>query len=741
MEIIKVKDSARKKKRDLRNALGDDILRYVAELVTNSDDSYRRIESRGELYTGEKIIYIELLKDKKKYADSDENYMIRITDNAEGMTKTSLIKIFEEYGGNNAGGIELRARGIFGQGASDVLRSSAIENRPAQIETIKDNKVTKLRYNMDENLDPNISVEEVVLSNSKLAEYRKNLMIPQNGTRITFGIPSTVKFKKKTRENLAHLIETLPSFRYLLADSNRKIIYRCGDEQHVLNSEKYLFDNSNLISNVNFDFTFDNKKVKCELKTYKNTNKSENKTDIIVRDNNYTVFDNTMFHYENSPAASSISGELIIEELYNICYEHLNSENPDSILRDNRTGFDEKNAFYVALKKAISPYIEDVLSKSDNKVRETNLTNNKKFSNALKELNKYFKAELEDSISGGTLGGIVAPPEGFRFARQTIDLTKGKTYNLKLYINSSLISSADVISINCEDNPYLEVSPYSISYMDSESDGDLVVKNVSIKTKELTNEPITLEASCGDRKTICLINVINQDIHYPANGLEFFPNDISLVYNKRHKMDLYFDATIVPIGSIIKFSSESVNLLASQIEINQMHMISDTIGVIHCFSDGGNVDDICLIEAAVNDISTFGKMTLIEESKNDNSGDGLIAGFKLEPNSKMFYQAYFDTNSHFIKVNNANPINIRIMGEMKDLDEENPNFSKNQYIYLCDIIANEAATILVKKKHVEKGEVNFEDFEDAVQQTQQLIQQHKNQIYVKMYKALVENSN
>ena len=51
MAQYKVHDSINKKKRELLDSLGDDILRYVAELVTNSDDSYRREEKRGNMLT------------------------------------------------------------------------------------------------------------------------------------------------------------------------------------------------------------------------------------------------------------------------------------------------------------------------------------------------------------------------------------------------------------------------------------------------------------------------------------------------------------------------------------------------------------------------------------------------------------------------------------------------------------------------------------------------------------------
>ena len=161
MEQYVVVNSKRKIMRDMKSAIGDDILRFIAELLTNSDDSYKRINN----FVGEKKIIIRVEKDKRNKKNDDDDFMITIIDNAEGMSKESLHRIFATYGGDNAGGIHKKTRGIFGQGASDVLRAAAFEKKTAQIISIKDNKVTKLLYNMDDQLASQISLEDITNKN------------------------------------------------------------------------------------------------------------------------------------------------------------------------------------------------------------------------------------------------------------------------------------------------------------------------------------------------------------------------------------------------------------------------------------------------------------------------------------------------------------------------------------------------------------------------------------------------
>ena len=55
---MKVTIDPRKKRRDMQNVLGDNILRYITELLTNSDDRYKRLESDYPEQVNDNIIYI-----------------------------------------------------------------------------------------------------------------------------------------------------------------------------------------------------------------------------------------------------------------------------------------------------------------------------------------------------------------------------------------------------------------------------------------------------------------------------------------------------------------------------------------------------------------------------------------------------------------------------------------------------------------------------------------------------------
>lgn len=727
--MTKVRVNARKKERDRQNALGDNILRYITELVTNSDDSYKRLESKNIEH--DSLIYIKLEKERR-----NEGFVLSVTDHAEGMSLERLNEVFLDYAGDNANGDESGARGIFGQGASDVLQAAAEERKTAMIESIKDDVASRLKYNIDEDQDGDIDVKEIPAQGSQLKQLRKNLNIPGNGTKLSFGIPSRVKFNKRIIDNLAESIEKIPSLRYLLNREDRKVIYSYEGKERLLSSRKYQFQEDNLISKQPFKMVFEDKTYNCTLALYRNENKKDDGTDIIVRDENYTVFDNTMFDFKNTLAAQNLSGELIIPNLYELCKEHLNRDGvKDAIVFDNRTGFDTRNPFYKTLNNVIYPILEEIIKKQVDDNKSTNLTNNKRISDALKKLNKYLKNELKDTINGPGAVKKEPPAEGIKFARGSITVTKDKKYDLKLYINSSMIAIDETIDITCDDDEFINVSPLKINYSSEEIENGLVVKNVTIQGLKLTNDSVKIQAKVGTRISNVLVDVIEEDIHYPENGMEFYPSNISLVVDKPHVCKLYVDTEIIPIESIINITCEGLEIDNNTISIEQDSLLNDNIACIDIITNGGIVGNQYDVIASAMDKQCISKITIIEPNQNDKNSGGFISDIKTDV-LKMAAQSFIDLSTRILYINSANPINLRIITDIDNLDPENPKFNKEQTKYLCDILATQAARYLVIEQ-ANHGDIDIEDPDDATAQILDLIQQHKNKIYVDIYPSMM----
>jgi len=99
-------------------------LQGLAELITNSDGSYRNMEEKGEKASGEITIIVDRIKRSFK-----------IIDNAEGISKTGMEEIFTKTGAKHKthkkGG-----RSLFGKGLPDTLFSPIIEIGSGEVHSI-----------------------------------------------------------------------------------------------------------------------------------------------------------------------------------------------------------------------------------------------------------------------------------------------------------------------------------------------------------------------------------------------------------------------------------------------------------------------------------------------------------------------------------------------------------------------------------------------------------------------------
>ena len=169
-KVIQV--DARKRERDIVKKLGRDFCRYLAEIITNCDDSYKFLEKNSkdtEYIASNKPIYIDIDFPKlKNYA------VVTIVDNAEGMDAKRLDKVFEKYGADTAHGSSSGSRGLYGQGATDVMEAAKFNNnKVATIKSIKDGKLYEANFLLDSNAALKFKAQETPTGKENLAKIRE----------------------------------------------------------------------------------------------------------------------------------------------------------------------------------------------------------------------------------------------------------------------------------------------------------------------------------------------------------------------------------------------------------------------------------------------------------------------------------------------------------------------------------------------------------------------------------------
>ncbi len=731
---IIIEDSSRTARRKQIKNLGSSAVAYLVELITNSDDSYKRLEEEGKADPSTvKVIYIDL---KKKNGE----FVFSVTDNAEGMSEDRVLHIFQKYGGDNANGG--KSRGIFGQGATDVMVNASMDNKDASLESIKDGAMCKFYFNWDDKTGQRIlEPKKLTFNKNQFDGIRKNLRIPENGTRMTFGVPSNIKFKENT---IVDELEGSYALRYILSAPNRKVILtKIGGASIELSSKRYILKSENLLDRKSFDFDFEGDTLKCELSLFRNPDKvkeGEYKTQIIVTDSKEVVYANTFFGFEKMPKCKDISGILKIDGLYDLCKKHLNKPNPDEIINDDRTGFNEKHDFYKQIqKKYLDKIISDCINTHATPVEEIDITKNKKFKNALSAINKWMSEELKRDIPGGGEKGKTPPIDGLDFGKIKISITKGVSYDLKLYINPDLITTEDDIFVDIDNNiNYITFTPEVITYDKSEIRDGIVTKSISLTALNVTpeNDYVILTVSSKSYTKSIVISVVDIDIIYPSDGLDFELKEVTLTPSGNHKSIVWFDIDVYNLGTKITFSSADLTIITKEVILKKDYMITDKIGKFTVVSSGGVVgNDYSLKAICETDGLTKEQIIHIRNSNVRDSGTkGMFTSIQLWQDEDENFQILFQKKTGIIYINPKSPINKAMIGDLSNIDPQKPTFTKAQNQYIADLLAYQSALIDVQELE-RKNQIDINP-EERLQSYDQAISEKKAKVFTRIFKAM-----
>ncbi len=355
----------------------------VVELVTNSDDSYRRLELAGKSTEG--IIEVFIKRKKGGYCE-----LLRVKDWAEGMSKTELESAIE-FAGETSGFKEGRSvRGFFGRG----LKETILALGEGKIVTIKNGKKHQTRIFISKNRPV---YDELMLS--KCEETRE-----PNGTEVTV-IVTNQKMRLPKYSTFKRQLANHYALRYINSSKKRKVWLIFEDVQR---GEK------NTIP-IKFDFP-PAKKVFQEtlrlpdygdevaLSIYESDEMLDS-----PRANPYglagiliisecTILDNQLFRFENEIAAHYFYGFAKCDEINNRL-----RDGEFGIIDPNRGGLEWKHPYCQALAKLIEKTLEPFVVEKRRllqKGSQREISENKKnlLRKLCRKLNELAKYELEDEM-------------------------------------------------------------------------------------------------------------------------------------------------------------------------------------------------------------------------------------------------------------------------------------------------------------------------------------------------------
>ena len=539
---------------DATDAVRGDLLRALIEFITNSDDSYKRMESRNAPINGN----IDIEYDRKL-----DTAILRVRDFAEGMSDEDIETKVRSYAKQTSGFSEKQGvrsvRGIWGRG----LRQGLLGLGSGEIHTVKDGQYNKCEIYI-KNKKPRIFVYNQVSANRKV---RAEIGIKKKNGTIVFADCSKIKIIPQY-EGLRERLQTHFEIRHIISDKTRKLNFVSKRGKNTKDSRVLEFNYPKSIEVLNEEMPveeFPNVKAIIKLNKCNEelTTISENKESALSGIVFYTqglAVDNTAFDYSADEAFSYFFGSCDCNYIRELTLKD------EPIFSTNRTGPNWNHEFMKALKntvlKKIKPFIESKRREiQSNRQSQLDKKQKLKIDETVSKLNELFKKLLGDIDGGPGKSGQKQKPDpngGFGFLSDYYSILSNKTNRISLYAKKTIASEGDIVKFSSEEKN-INILTEKVAFVDTEWD-DLVVASARVEGGQVGVDTIFC-ASFDSFEAQTLLHSVAKQIYKetekPKKKKGGFINDIKWDNRSGIKQRVMFDADN---NVVIFLKSPSVSL-------------------------------------------------------------------------------------------------------------------------------------------------------------------------------------
>ncbi len=694
-EDIEIKIAPRFMLRKMHEAVRKSFVKALTEPITNSDDSYTRLENsavaRGEaeFVARPKPIRIYVTRKSKTF---------EIVDFAEGMTYDEMKTLFSVYGDEKpthfAG-----SRSLFGKGLTDVLLSQPYGGL---VHSIKDGYCTRATFKRQRTGKRKQEKLRVIFEGRTRATkaQRERYRIPTgNGTHVTF------RFKSKSFPQRATLIERLSNF-YLLRIINSsparrvEVIFLTPQGKQDGDIEVLRFSNpgGTLIDTLEKDFHFEKWNLRIEGELFraegplpqKDVGMENRIGGLLVLDENDNVMDLTLFDFDNNAYARRLFGTLRLAGVNQFIRDKLDAH--EEVLTDTRDGLSKSHDFYKVLAANLKGWLhkhvqEEKRSQAREKpgIPQEDLERQRK---AFDLLNQVYK-EVHEKIAGLEMGeevGDTRPENGMQFDRSHTEIELNRKTYVGLIVDTEVIPAGERISVTSTDDA-VEASPSVLVVPEPEPDRTVVGGGIYLRGTELgaTGVVQAVHSSTRAKLEVEVVKKVPFTPHWP---LQFHSSKSRAKPNRWGKLKLYIDTRVIPVGDLVQLSSSSEDVMVrpTGCSLSKADMTHDDVARVIIEFRGTGDNQKSDIEARVGEHFAMAHVTV---ASLPPSGVALFKDWQFERIEGWTDQTYFEPDEGIIRVNLDHPLNEMVFGAEPEEASVTLHSNPPGYVYLAELILNE----------------------------------------------------
>jgi hypothetical protein len=640
-------------KRQFQKAVGRSVLKVLTELITNADDSYRRLA----VSIGSGAITINF--DRRKRAFS-------VIDLAEGLSEADMEDAFVTYGKDSGDrGRGARTRSLFGKGLRDVL----FTQEAGVVESIKDGVASVSKFRWRDRAGNERPTVEIRPGPRVTPELRAAWGIPGNGTRVQFKLAEGVPVPQY--ERLGRDLENFYMLRRITSRDDRLVVLRtrtqAGWEERRLRHTPPAPSATTFLGDRSWKFEYEGYEIEAavDLRAFESSmvqgeqSQEDREGGLLVVDEDDDVLDLTLMGFDEEPAASRLFGELRLAGVGRLIRERLSAPAPEEILTETRDGFDRRNPFFRALRAQVDPWLKTFVDAERDRLgsRAAGLSDEarRRHERAFDRLNALAKELLGQTSGPGTGPSTSAPhtdlPLEFRMPRTTI--RTGSYRSVQLLVNTVLVPPGSEVRLSSADRRVVFPTDTLLEVPDPADVEPTVVIAVRLEGLEAGDAVTTAEADNGIAQLEC--SIVDEDIPDMTPGLVFFPDTLELRDGERSHLRLYADLRVVGQAGDASLDSTNpkIEILTGPLRWEPVTslIVKSAIPVV-----GRGKGEEALLTARLGGIEAVAFVKVISKrQERDRREGGMFKGYKFA-SLERHIQATLDTEGYVV-INLVDPAN------------------------------------------------------------------------------------
>lgn len=515
-------------------AIRKDVLRALVEVITNSNDSYSRLEHAGVSTEG--LILIEVTRRHR-------NSVIRIQDFAEGMTDSRMDKVVGTYGEATSGIKEDKhVRGMWGRGLKDSIFGLGY----GYVRSFKGANFYSCSLLLKKGV-PTFDLDDPVRATVTL---REKFNVPQGNSTIVEIVVSRDDVKMPQYNNLRNYLQRHFELRPIMSNPKRRIVLRdIGADGKVRQEHELSYRAPRGEKVLSERIKVPGFPAYAKLEVYRSAIQLSTRGEegdyadggllVISR---ATVISLTMLKFENDPYAAYFYGSIQCDYLHDLL------KNDEPVLTATRDGINWTHPFAKALKLAVEAKLEPLIqaerdhaihdeqTKLDKKLRQ-------KLDRALHELNSIAVTELRDQREGEDHRKVELPESGMGFFPERLYVQTGQAATLILRValgeNERQNATASVIS----NSPEIIVATPQVTFKPHKTDPTVLEARVKVEGRQVGGEG-TVTAYLGRNRAQAIVQVHSKKetlVAPPTRGSNALFTDIKFDDRTDPRQRVYYD--------------------------------------------------------------------------------------------------------------------------------------------------------------------------------------------------------